>query len=196
MTEEINTILDFWFGPLDEAGFAGPDRHELWFKKSATTDAALRERFGEQVEQALAGELDAWAESDRGLVALVLLLEQFTRNIYRDSPRAVAGDARALPLAQQCIARGHHQRLPAIHQVFLFMPLEHCEDPEVQEECAILFDELAAVTGNPQIADFARFALAHQAVITRFGRFPHRNAILGRDSTDAEMAYLEKHGGF
>ena len=196
MTEEINTILDFWFGPLDEAGFAGPDRHELWFKKSATTDATLRERFGEQVEQALAGELDAWAESDRGLVALVLLLEQFTRNIYRDSPRAFAGDARALPLAQQCIARGHHQRLPAIHQVFLFMPLEHAEDPDLQEECVELFGELAAVTGSGEVQRSLQYAVAHRDVIRQFGRFPHRNAVLDRESTAEELEYLKTHGGF
>jgi uncharacterized protein (DUF924 family) len=196
MTEEISAILDFWFGSLDEAGFANPDMHGLWFKKSEATDATLRERFGEQVERAIAGELDAWAESDRGLIALVLLLDQFTRNIYRDSPRAFAGDQRALALAQQCIARGHHQRLPAIHQAFLLMPLEHAEDPDLQQECVELFEELTAVTGSEEMQRSLQYAEAHRDVIRQFGRFPHRNAVLGRESTHEEMEYLKTHGGF
>ena len=99
-------------------------------------------------------------------------------------------------MAQRTISSGHYQRLPAIHQVFLYMPLEHCEDPEVQEECVTLFEELAVVTGNEQIDNFTRYAVAHRDVIAKFGRFPHRNELLGRTSTPAELEYLEKHGGF
>jgi uncharacterized protein (DUF924 family) len=192
----IADIHDFWFGKLDETGLSAPAQHALWFTASETTDRTCKERFGQHVDQALAGGLQAWADSDRALVALVLLLDQFTRNIYRGTPAAFAGDERALALSQQCIVNGHYQRLPAIHQVFLYMPLEHCEDLEVQEECVTLFEELAAVTGHQQIADFTRYASAHREVIAQFGRFPHRNAILGRESTPAELAYLEQHGGF
>ena len=148
------------------------------------------------MEQALAGALNSWAESDEGLIALVVLLDQMTRNIYRGTAAAFCGDQRALDLAQQAIRTGIYQRLPAIHQAFLYMPLEHCEDPEVQEECVTLFEELAVVTGNEQIDNFTRYAVAHRDVIARFGRFPHRNELLGRTSTPAELEYLEKHRGF
>ena len=168
----------------------------LWFQSSAETDEHCRQHFGSLVEQALAGELVDWADSDEGLVALVVLLDQFTRNLYRGTPRAFAGDAAALALAQANIASGHYQRLPAIHQAFLYMPLEHCEDLEVQEECVTLFEDLAAVTGNELLANFTRYAIAHRDVIARFGRFPHRNAILGRESSAAELEYLQTHGGF
>ena len=196
MTAESENIHEFWFGELDECGLAAPARHALWFSSDPTTDREIARRFGALVEQALAGELDAWAGRDRARVALVLLLDQFTRNIYRGTPAAFSGDPLALTLAQRTVASGHHQRLPAIHQVFLFVPLEHCEDREVQEECVTLFEELAAVTGSPQVADFTRYAVAHRDVIARFGRFPHRNAVLGRESTPGEIAYLEAHGGF
>jgi uncharacterized protein (DUF924 family) len=196
MREAIEAIHSFWFGPLDDAGLTATDRNALWFKATAATDADCGERFGGLVERALAGDLDEWASGDRGLIALVLLLDQFTRNIFRNTARAFSGDDRALALAQESIASGHHQRLPAIHQAFLFLPLEHHEDLEVQEECVTLFEELAAVTGSEQIAGFTRYAVAHRDVIARFGRFPHRNAVLGRESTAEELAWLAQHGGF
>jgi uncharacterized protein (DUF924 family) len=196
MPDASTAILDFWFGELDAAGMPSPDRHALWFKSSAETDRRCRQLFGAQVAQAIAGELDHWIEDDRGLVALVLLLDQFTRNLFRGLPRAFSGDQRALAIARDSIANGRHQSLPAIHQVFLLLPLEHCEKLEIQEECVALFGALAATTGNHRIGDFRRYAIAHRDVIARFGRFPHRNAILGRQSTQAELAHLEKHGGF
>jgi uncharacterized protein (DUF924 family) len=196
MSREIEAVHDFWFGPLDEAGLCAPDQHDLWFKRSAANDALIHERFGELAARATAGELRDWAHSDRGLVALVVILDQFNRNIHRGSARAFAGDERALSLARHAIGTGHYQRLPAIHQVFLYLPLEHCEDLEVQEECVTLFEELAAVTGSEQIADFTRYAVAHRDVIARFGRFPHRNVLLGRNSSPDELDYLSKHGGF
>ena len=196
MDAKVTQLHDFWFGPLDEAGFCAATQHGLWFTKSEATDATCRERFGSLVDQALAGELDHWVDDDQGLVALVILLDQFTRNIYRDTARAFAGDPKALALAQACIAAGRHQRLPAIHQVFLFMPLEHSEDLAVQEQCVSLFEELAALTGSEQVGNFGQYAKAHRDVIARFGRFPHRNRILGRDSSPEELAYLDEHGGF
>ena len=196
MNEHSDAIHEYWFGRLDEAGMCAVDHNALWFTASAQNDAHCRARFHTLVEQAVAGELDAWAAHDDSLVTLIILLDQFTRNIYRDTAQAFCGDTLALALAQATIASGHYQRLPAIHQVFLYMPLEHCEDPEVQEECVTLFEELAAVTGNAQIASFTRYAVAHRDVISRFGRFPHRNAILGRESSPQELAYLEEHGGF
>tara|TARA_R110001592_G_scaffold363398_2_gene688036 strand:+ start:104684 stop:105274 length:591 start_codon:yes stop_codon:yes gene_type:complete len=196
MKEDINTIHQFWFGRLDDTGFAAPEHSQLWFRASEETDAALRSRFGSLVTQALAGELNHWAEDDKGLIALVLLLDQFTRNIYRGTPESFAGDDTAQQLVQQVIASGRHTALPPIHQVFLFLPLEHCEDLETQELCVQLFRELAERSDANRVNDFARYAVAHRDVIARFGRFPHRNAILGRESTAEELAYLEKHGGF
>ena len=192
----ISAIHAYWFGELDEAGMCAQDRNTLWFTASQENDQKVRENFGESVDQALAGKLGSWPERDEGLVALVILLDQFTRNIYRGTAQAFAGDPVALGLAQRTIESGHYQRLPAIHQVFLYMPLEHCENPEVQEECVTLFEELAAITGNPQIESFTRYAIAHRDVIAQFGRFPHRNALLGRESTAAELEYLQTHGGF
>lgn len=196
MTEEISEIHRFWFGQLDEAGISDAAHQSLWFASGEELDHQLREGFGGQVQQALDGSLDHWADSDRGLIALVVLLDQFTRNIYRGTPQAFSGDGRALALSQKTIETGHHQRLPAIHQVFLYMPLEHSENLDHQEECVTLFEELTAITGSEAIAGFGQYAVAHRDVIARFGRFPHRNAILGRESTQEELAYLKKHGGF
>jgi uncharacterized protein (DUF924 family) len=196
MSDPIDAIHQFWFGPLDDTGMPRDDRRSLWFRKEEAIDRDIRQRFGSLLEQARAGQLDGWAGKEAGRVALVILLDQFSRNIHRDSALAYAGDAKALQLAQEAIASGHFQRLPAIHQVFLFMPLEHSEDLECQEECVTLFEELADVTGQAQIADFTRYAIAHRDVIARFGRFPHRNTLLGRESTAAELEYLNSHGGF
>lgn len=196
MPAAIDEIHDYWFGELDGAGMAAPERHALWFQSSAADDERCRARFGKLVEEALDGGLVDWERSDRGLVALVLLLDQFTRTIFRGSPRAFAGDPRALALSRHCIAHGQHQRLPAIHRVFLYLPLEHSEDLALQEECVSLFRELAATTGLPALDGFTRFAVAHRDVIAQFGRFPHRNAILGRTSSAAELNHLETHGGF
>jgi len=196
MKKEINAIHEFWFGPLDDAGFAAPQQNRLWFSASEETDATLRSRFGQLVARAMAGELYQWLATDKGLVALVLLLDQFTRNIYRGTRDSFAGDAAALELARPVLASRRHTVLPPIHQVFLFLPLEHCEDLQTQDECVELFSELASRSDDDRIKEFARYAAAHRDVIAQFGRFPHRNAILGRESSEEEIAYLEKHGGF
>lgn len=196
MPDSIDAIHSFWFGELDENGLCKNDRHSLWFGASDEADAFCREQFGAALEQALAGKLRGWAQTDRGLVALVVLLDQFTRNIHRGSEQAFAGDPQALALAQEAIASGRHLHLPAIHRVFLYLPLEHCEDLAVQESSVALFAALAEQGRNPQFDSFSRYAVAHRDVIARFGRFPHRNTALGRPSSAEELAYLEEHGGF
>lgn len=196
MNEGINAIHRFWFGPLDDAGFAAPAQNRLWFSASEEADNAVRSRFGHLVSQALTSGLNHWAKDDEGLIALVLLLDQFTRNMYRGTPQAFAGDDLARKLVQQKIASGRHQDMPPIHQVFLFLPLEHSENLAIQEECVALFRQLADRSDADRIAGFAQYAVAHRDVIARFGRFPHRNAILGRESSAQELAYLETHGGF
>ena len=189
-------ILDFWFGALDPRGMPDPAMHGLWFRTSEETDLSCRRQFGDDVWHALAGALAGWPQSDRGLVALVILLDQFTRNIFRGTPAAFSGDERALALALAAVDAGRHLRMPAIHRVFLYLPLEHSEVLAHQEHCLRLFDELIGANDLPAIVDFRRYAAAHRDVIARFGRFPHRNAILGRESTAEELDYLAQHGGF
>jgi len=145
---------------------------------------------------ALDGHLDGWADGDPGLLALVLLLDQFTRNIHRGSAQAFAGDPAALALARHAVAAGRHQRLPLIHRVFLYLPLEHSEKLADQDRCVALFRALGEDSAHPLVTEFTRYAKAHRDVIARFGRFPHRNAALGRPSTPAEQDWLASHGGF
>ena len=196
MHGEIAGIHAFWFGELDSDGLCAPERNALWFSSSEETDRSCRERYTGLLEQAIAGDLEDWAESDEGLVALVVLLDQFSRNIHRGTPRAFAGDAGALRLALTALDCSQHLGMPAIHRVFLYMPLEHSEDPALQDRCVALFEELAAQFPGRQVAGFTRYAVAHRDVIARFGRFPHRNEILGRESTSEELSWLQTHGGF
>ncbi len=196
MTDTITDIHYFWFGELDENGLCTTDRNALWFGANEETDASCRVRFGASLTLALAGKIAAWAQTDRGLVALVVLLDQFSRNIHRGTAQAFGGDALALALAENTIASGRHLHLPTIHRVFLYLPLEHSEDLARQDKCVSLFEELVKVSDHPQFASFTRYARAHRDVIAKFGRFPHRNALLERQSNAAEVAYLEQHGGF
>ena len=196
MDTAIRDIHNFWFGPLDADGFCQPSYHSLWFKKSDSTDLTCQQQFGDCVAQALAGDLDHWAEHPQGLTALILLLDQFTRNIFRDTAQAFSGDQRALAAALVAIDNQQHLKLPAIHRVFLYMPLEHSEEMTIQERCISLFEALVEETASADIESFGRYAHAHREVIAEFGRFPHRNAILGRESTRQELDYLAKHGGF
>jgi uncharacterized protein (DUF924 family) len=196
MQKSIADILAFWFGPLSDEGLSKPTQHSLWFNSSDYTDQQCKDRFGVLVERAIAGELDHWAATDEGLIALTLLLDQFPRNIHRGTPAAFAGDPRALALSQQAIVQGRHLKLPLIHRVFLYMPLEHSEDLAVQEQCVLLFSQMVSATGLDQMKDFNRYAVAHRDVIAEFARFPHRNVILGRTSTAAELQHIATHGGF
>jgi uncharacterized protein (DUF924 family) len=196
MADTITEIHDFWFGELDENGLCKTDRNALWFGADETTDALCRDRFGAALALALIGKLDAWQANDRDVVALVVLLDQFSRNIHRGAAQAFDGDPMALALAQDTIASDRHLRLPLIHRVFVYLPLEHSENLVLQNQCVALFEQLAKASGHPQFASFTRFAAAHRDVIAQFGRFPHRNAVLGRQSSATELAYLEKHGGF
>ena len=196
MDERIEEIHRFWFGTLNAAGLCAPEHNKLWFAAGEDTDDTLRSRFGSCLEQAKSGALNSWAAGDRGLVALVVLLDQFSRNIYRGSAESFAADPAALALAQAAIDEGRHQQLPVIHRVFLYLPLEHCEDLAVQETCVRLFEELVQQSGQPEVENFARYAVAHRDAIAAFGRFPHRNEILGRPSTEQELAWLAEHGGF
>ena len=195
----IAELLTYWIGAPEPTDADALTRQSLWFTKSAATDAEIGTRFGPLVEEALSGALDGWAQTPRGRWALIILLDQFTRNLFRGTPRSFAGDAQALQLALDGILEGHdmHPSLPAVARIFCYLPLEHAEDGPLQEQSVALFAKLHALATPETRSFFAGtldYARKHQEVITRFGRFPHRNPILGRESTPQELEYLAQPG--
>jgi uncharacterized protein (DUF924 family) len=178
-------VLDFWFGPPPHSS------REAWFRKDLAFDAVIRDRFGDAVAAALAGGFVDWSATPHGALARVLLLDQFPRNIYRDTPQAFAGDTLALAAAEDSVARGFDRHLDFFERWFLYLPFEHSEDWGMQKRSLELFGQLAAETGNGGPLEWAE---KHAAVVRRFGRYPHRNAILGRESTPEELAFLAEPG--
>jgi uncharacterized protein (DUF924 family) len=178
-------VLEFWFGTP-----AGAVRRE-WFVKDPVFDETIRARFGEGVDRALQGPL-GWGPSPAERLAEIVVLDQFPRNLFRGQARAFAGDARACALALALIDEGADRELLPVQRWFAYLPLEHAEDLALQQRSVALFKALAAEDSAMEgAADYAR---RHRDVIARFGRFPHRNAALGRESTDAERAYLAQPG--
>ncbi|WP_439860657.1 DUF924 family protein [Pseudomonas sp. MBLB4136] len=197
MSAPWQPLLDWWFGPLTTAGEVAAARNGLWFGKRDSQDSEARERFGAQVEQALAGELADWTGQAEGWLALVLLLDQLPRMIHRDSPRAFAGDARARQLVLDRLDGAHEAALAPIQRVFVYLVLEHAEDLLLQDEALRRFSRLldaAPAAERTLFAGFLDYAEQHQQIIARFGRFPHRNAILGRPSSEEELRFLEEPG--
>lgn len=172
-------ILEFWF-----AAAARP----RWFVRSDEFDRTVRERFSELHARAAAGGLDAWTATPRGALALILLLDQVPRHMFRRSPEAFATDAKARAVAHAAIAAGHDHDLTQEERLFMYLPLEHSEDIDDQERCVALMRQL------DQEPSWLDYAVRHRDCIARFGRFPHRNAVLGRDSTDEECEYLTQPG--
>jgi uncharacterized protein (DUF924 family) len=178
-------VLEFWFGASP-----GESRPE-WFRKDAAFDAQIRERFGELHARAARGELDAWRKAPASMLALVVMLDQFSRNMFRDDARAFAQDARARECAHQALARGDDQTLLPVQRQFLYLPLEHSEDMADQDRCVELMRSLDAF---PETRGLASWAERHRDIVRRFGRFPHRNAALGRATTAAEAEFLKQPG--
>ena len=191
-------LLDFWFG--DDSGDAPRAARQapLWWGKSSETDALLAHRFGELAQAAAEGELAHWADTPSGRLALILLLDQLPRNIHRGTPAAFAQDPLARDLCLKGLSIGADKSLSPLERVFFYLPLEHAESREQQARSVALFETLAAEqAGTPAqatFAGFADFARRHQVIIERFGRFPHRNDILGRTSTPEEVAFLQQPG--
>ena len=190
-------LLDWWLGAEGSATEVAAARQGLWFGKRDSQDLEAEARFGALVERALAGDLKNWLDDPQGWLAQLILLDQLPRMIFRNTPRAFAGDSRARPLLQEGLERGWDRRLTPIQRVFAYLVFEHAEDLPLQDRAVELFADLlneAAVDERPLFANFLDFAERHQRVIARFGRFPHRNAILGRASTDEEQAFLREPG--
>lgn len=178
MDPEAKAVLDFWFEELTV---------EQHFRKDDAVDSAIRRRFGALVERLGQAAPQAWLDDPRAVLAAVIVLDQFPRNIHRGDPRAFAHDAEALALTKLALERGHDRGLSQKERQFLYMPLMHSEALEDQRRCVALFETL----GDADALDFAR---RHLAIIERFGRFPHRNAALGRASSAEEAAFLQEPG--
>jgi uncharacterized protein (DUF924 family) len=183
-------ILQFWFDrPPDESGEG--NARKVWFKKSPDFDREVRMRFLSVYDRAIAGQLDDWKETPEGCLALVIVLDQFPRNMYRGQPQSFATDAKALAIAETALNRGFDQCLPPVQRWFLYIPFMHSENLEHQRRSVQLFSTLK---DDPDVASAYPFAIRHQEVVERFGRFPHRNDILGRENTPEEAEFLKQPG--
>lgn len=188
MTITPKDVLDFWFSA---------EAQPRWFVRDLAFDACIRALFSPALEAASLGALDHWADTPEGWLALLIVLDQFSRNIHRDDARAWSADAKAQALALAGIARGDDRRLPPSQRLFAYLPLEHAEDLGMQRHCVHLFEQLVASLPPEQREPFENYldyARRHHAVIEQFGRFPHRNPVLGRTSTPDEQIYLARPG--
>ena len=185
LPEQAKEVLDFWFGPVDEV------RAE-WFRKDAAFDAEIELRFGTLIARAIAGELDSWQTLPDAALARIIVLDQFTRNTRRNRPDSFEGDALALAGARAMVDAGFDLAVSPVRRVFVYMPFMHAEGLEFQDECVRLFARLAKE--SPSAEGNLDFAQRHRAIIERFGRFPHRNAALGRASTPEEVEFLKQPG--
>ncbi|MEO0934842.1 MAG: DUF924 family protein [Cyanobacteria bacterium J06641_2] len=189
MSQKANEILDFWFGSRDEPDYGKPKK--VWFAKEPEFDEEIRRRFLTDYEKAAAGNLDEWKDSPDNCLALILLLDQFPRNIFRENPQAFATDWEALSTAHQAIAQGFDRKLLNVQRWFVYLPFVHSENIEHQRQAVKLFQKLSA---DRDSASAIENAIRHRSVIERFGRFPHRNLILGRPSNPEEKEFLKQPG--
>lgn len=192
---KIEEIHKFWFGEKRLTREAFEAQTQTWFSGGEAMDRAIEERFGSVLEAGARGELEGWTETLRGQVALIVLLDQFSRNVYRGTARAFAQDAEAQRLALELIDSGRDEALHVMERVFVYTPLEHAEDVALQRRCVELFKKLPEAVDAPEVQDllerYSKYAVHHHDIIERFGRFPHRNAAMGRENTPEEEVYLE-----
>ena len=193
---EIEKILDFWFGEIKD-GLTVEDRNKFWFMPNADVDSTIRDKFEDLVRQAGSGKLKSWQSTARGSLALIILLDQFTRNIYRGFSEAFKYDSIARRICTEGIKNGTDKRLEIIERCFYYLPLEHSENLEDQDRCVKLFEELLVRVDKSKITlikNSLDYAVLHRSIIEEFGRFPHRNKILNRESTQQEVDFLLKQG--
>lgn len=200
MTETAESIRAFWFGddgPDSDDAVVAARQGKLWWSKNEAVDREIRTRFETGTIAAGKGALDDWAQTPRDILALILLTDQFPRNMYRNRPESFSFDPIALHWALFALEHGMAAELRPLERVFIYLPLEHAESITLQNRCVRLFEELLNDVPPDQhdaFAGFVNFAVRHRDVIARFGRFPHRNAILGRASTEEERAFLQTPG--
>ena len=181
-TASIRDILDFWFLPLGDPGYG--KKRDTWWDSTPELDEEIRQRFASLLDKAVAGDLDHWAKSPDGALALILLCDQFSRNVHRRTARAFASDAKALATSRVALARFYPAAYPVEMRTFFYMPFQHSEDLADQDFCCSLF----AGMGND---DYVKYAMEHRDIVAQYGRFPHRNEVLGRASTAEELDYLK-----
>ena len=194
---ERDAILKFWLGDNFPSSAASEKNTQRWFFGNSAIDTQIRERFGNAIEVALDGGFDDKVTNELDWLALLILLDQFPRNVFRGSPRAFAGDGKALALALAGIACGYDQLMHPMARLFCYLPLEHSEDIAMQGRAVSLFQtfrDQAPADLAQSVDGWLDYAIRHRDVIARFGRFPHRNAVLGRNSTSEELAYLDEPG--
>lgn len=189
MPSRAGEVLDFWFGREGDPEY-GQFRNE-WFRKDPDFDARVTEQFADLYEEAAAGSLDGWRDDAASCLALVIVLDQFPRNIFRGDARTHAEDDRALGASRYAVEHALDRELPAFQRMFLYMPFMHSESVEDQRRSVELFERLAGEEGAP---DVVSYAVAHRDTVEQFGRFPHRNALLGRETTPEEAVFLTKEG--
>ena len=197
MSERIEEILDFWFGDLDELGCSSPEHRKRWWTKSDAFDEVIRSQFLSDYEAIVAGDREAWRSTARGALAFIIVLDQFSRNMFRGTPKMFAADELARDVCCEGIDAGFDTELSFDERVFFYLPLEHSEEITDHRQCIDLFNALLDYSPEPLEADarnYLDFAQRHKAIIDRFGRYPHRNETLGRPSTPEEAEFLEEPG--
>lgn len=192
MMSTVESILKFWFGDPDDANSEYGQQRKVWFRKDPTFDQSIRDRFSSVYQDAAQGQLQHWQSEPHSCLALILLLDQFPRNMFRGTAQAFATDDQALATAQFAIAHHYDQCLHPVERIFVYLPLEHSENIEHQTEVVQLFQQLAAT--EPELESTLDYAIRHRDVIAQFGRFPHRNTILGRATTPEEAKFLQQSG--
>jgi uncharacterized protein (DUF924 family) len=186
---KVQEILNFWFGHPESPEYG--KRREIWFQKDTNFDQEIRSRFLADYQLAATGTYDIWQTQPTSCLALIILLDQFPRNLFRGEPEAFATDFKALTAAEVAVKNGFDQQLVPVQRWFIYLPFEHSEKIEHQRQCIELFDQLK---DDPESAHAIDYAYRHLEIIEKFGRFPHRNAILGRPSTPEELEFLKQEG--
>jgi uncharacterized protein (DUF924 family) len=193
----FDMILEFWFGSDSDDAAVAKERANLWWSKNKDTDDQIRRRFEIYVIRAALGQMNDWLATARGRLALILLTDQFPRNIYRDTARAFSCDEKALTWCIEGLEQKVDRELWPIERVFFYLPLEHAEFMEHQDLSVKYFGELVSTVPSEQrtaFEEYLDYAVRHRDIIARFGRFPHRNQILGRESSAEELAFLAEPG--
>jgi uncharacterized protein (DUF924 family) len=199
LKNHYNDVLNLWFGPLDGPDFYPTLKASTWFSKTTENKRLMNDHFEEDLKLAVKGDYNIWRESPHGRLALILLLDQIPRNIYGNKPQAFSSDRMAQGLVLEGLQKGDDLKLLPLERAFFYLPLLHAEDPKLQALSISKYQELvneATPANQSHLQEFLTYAIIHRDIINKFGRFPSRNAIYGRDSTPDEVAYLKEWGSY